>query len=123
MYHYSAKDHSLELLKSGDLRGMCVEFAAGQEWTRNASVLFLMTAAVARTAWKYRIPRVYRAFLLDAGHLSQSFLLVSTALGLGAFCIGIINDLRIEKELGVDGVNETVVFAVGVGQPAMKTRP
>jgi len=74
-----------------------------------------MTAVVERTAWKYRIPRVYRAFLLDAGHISQSFLLVSTALGLGAFCIGVISDLSIERELGIDGVNETAIFAVGVG--------
>jgi SagB-type dehydrogenase family enzyme len=122
IYHYSVKDHSLELLQSGDFRDKCVKFAAGQEWTRDASVLFLMTTAVSRTAWKYRVPRVYRAFLLDAGHLSQSFLLVSTALGLGAFCIGIISDLTIEKELGIDGVNEAVLFAVGVGRPVAKTR-
>lgn len=120
IYHYSVKDHSLELLKTGDFRERCVTFSAGQTWTKNASVLFLMTAVVARSAWKYRIPRVYRAFLLDAGHLSQSFLLVSTALGLGAFCIGIISDLAIEREIGIDGVNETVLFAVGVGQPEKK---
>jgi SagB-type dehydrogenase family enzyme len=122
IYHYSVNYHSLELLRAGDFRDMCVKFAAGQGWTRNASALFLMTAAVSRTAWKYRIPRAYRAFLLDAGHLSQSFLMVSTALGLGAFCIGIINDVGIESELGIDGVNEAAVFAVGVGQRARKTR-
>jgi SagB-type dehydrogenase family enzyme len=122
IYHYSVNHHSLELLRAGDFRDMCVKFAAGQGWTRNASALFLMTAAVSRTTWKYRIPRAYRAFLLDAGHLSQSFLMVSTALGLGAFCIGIINDVGIENELGIDGVNEAAVFAVGVGQPARRTR-
>jgi SagB-type dehydrogenase family enzyme len=118
IYHYSVRNHSLELLKEGDFRDKCAEFSAGQEWTRNASVFFIMTAVVPRTAWKYRIPRVYRAFLLDAGHLSQSFLLSSTALGLGAFCIGIISDVTIEKELEIDGVNETVLFAVGVGHSA-----
>jgi SagB-type dehydrogenase family enzyme len=117
IYHYSVRDHSLELLKLDDFREKCVAFSAGQAWTRNASVFFIMTAVVARTAWKYRVPRVYRAFLLDAGHLSQSFLLVSTALGLGPFCIGVISDITIEKELGLDGINETVLFAVGVGQP------
>jgi SagB-type dehydrogenase family enzyme len=76
-----------------------------------------MTAVVARTAWKYRAPRVYRAFLLDAGHLSQSFLVVATALGLGAFCLGIVRDKLIEKELDLDGISETVLFVVGVGQP------
>jgi SagB-type dehydrogenase family enzyme len=116
IYHYSVKDHSLELLKKGDFRKKCVTLTAGHAWMEKCSVLFIMTAVVARTAWKYRIPRVYRAFLLDAGHLSQSFLLVSTALGLGACCVGTISDLAMEKELGLDGITETVIFAVGVGQ-------
>jgi hypothetical protein len=81
-----------------------------------------MTAVVARTAWKYRAPRVYRAFLLDAGHLSQSFLLIATALKLGAFCIGIVSDTLIEEELNLDGISETVLFVVGVGQPLKSSR-
>ncbi len=117
IYHYSVRDNSLELLKAGDFRDRCVTLTAGHSWTRNASVLFIMTAVVARTAWKYRVPRVYRAFLLDAGHLSQSFLLIGTALGLGAFSIGIVRDNLIEKELDLDGISETVIFVVGVGQP------
>lgn len=120
LYHYSVRDHSLELLKAGNFKERCVAYSAGQAWTRNASVFFIMTAVIARTAWKYRIPRVYRAFLLDAGHLSQSFLLISNALGLGAFCIGILCDTLIEKELSLDGVTETALFAVGVGQPIKK---
>jgi len=115
IYHYSVRDHSLELLKAGDFRERCVTLTAGHSWTRNASALFVMTAVVARTTWKYRVSRVYRAFLLDAGHLSQSFLLVATALGLGSFCIGIFRDNLIEKELNIDGISETVLFAVGVG--------
>ncbi len=55
--------------------------------------------------------------MLDAGHLSQSFLLIGTALGLGAFSIGIVRDNLIEKELDLDGISETVIFVVGVGQP------
>ena len=117
IYHYSVKDHSLELLKLGDFREKCVAFSAGQAWTKNASVLFIMTAMVARAAWKYRVPRGYGAFLLDAGHLSQSFLLISTALGLGPFTIGVISDVTIERELGLDGITETSLFVLGVGRP------
>ncbi len=120
LYHYSVQDNSLELLKRGDFRERCIAYSAGQTWTKKASVLFIMTAMIGRTSWKYRVPRAYRAFLLDVGHLSQSFLLVSNALGLGAFCIGIIGDTLIEKELNIDGVSETALFAVGVGQPARK---
>jgi SagB-type dehydrogenase family enzyme len=118
IYHYSVRNHALELLKKGDFRERCAALTAGHSWMKRASVLFIMTAIVARTAWKYRIPRVYRAFLLDAGHLSQSLLLVSTALGLGACCLGTIGDLALERELGLDGTTETVIFAVGVGQTA-----
>lgn len=117
VYHYAVRSHSLEMLKPGDFREKCVALTAGHSWTRNASALFIMTAVVARTAWKYRTPRVYRAFLLDAGHLSQSFLLVATALGLRAFCIGIVSDNLIEKELSLDGISETALFVVGVGRP------
>ena len=120
LYHYSVMDDSLELLKGGDFRERCVEYCAGQDWVKQASAVFFMTAVVARTQWKYRDPRAYRALLLDTGHLSQTFLLTSTALGLGAFCIGVISDLLIEKDFGLDGVNETVLFAVGVGRPAKK---
>lgn len=122
IYHYSVRDHSLELLKAGDFRDKCVALTAGHSWTRNASALFVMTAVVARTAWKYRSPRVYRAFLLDAGHLSQSFLLIATALKLGAFCIGITGDTMIEEELNLDGISEMVLFVVGVGQPLRSRR-
>ncbi len=118
IYHYSAKNNALELLRKGDFRDLCIKFSAGQTWTRETSAFFIMSAVVQRTAWKYRIPRVYRALLLDAGHLSQTFLLASTGLGLGAFCIGILSDSTIEKELGLDGVNEIALFAVGVGHRA-----
>lgn len=120
LYHYSVQDHSMELLQRGDFRERCIAYSAGQTWTEKASVLFIMTAMIGRTSWKYRVPRAYRAFLLDVGHLSQTFLLVSSALGLGAFCIGIIGDTLIEKELNIDGVSETALFAVGVGQPTRK---
>jgi SagB-type dehydrogenase family enzyme len=117
LYHYCVEDNSLELLKTRDLREKCVEYCAGQEWTKKASAVFFMTAVVARTQWKYRDPRAYRALLLDAGHLSQTFLLTCNALGLGAFCIGIISDILIEKDLELDGISETALFAVGVGRP------
>ena len=117
LYHYSVEDDSLELMKQGDFREKCVEYCAGQDWVMQSSAVFFMTAVVERTLWKYRDPRAYRALLLDTGHLSQTFLLTCNALGLGAFCIGIIADLLIEKDLGLDGVSETALFAVGVGKP------
>jgi len=120
IYHYSVKDHSLELLKTGDFREKCLAYCAGQKWAKAASGVFIMTSVVARTTWKYRVPRTYRSLLLDVGHLSQTFFLVCTGMGLGPFCTGVMCDSLIESELGIDGVAETIIFVVGVGRPKAK---
>jgi nitroreductase len=53
--------------------------------------------------------------LLDAGHLCQTFLLVATSLGLAPFCTAALADSAIERDLRIDGVNESVIYACGVG--------
>jgi SagB-type dehydrogenase family enzyme len=115
IYHYSVKTNSFELLKAGDFRRRCLEYCAGRIWGENAAALFITTSVVARTTWKYRVARTYRTLMLDVGHLSQTFYLVCTALGLGPFCTGVTCDIVIEKDLGIDGVNETIMFVTGVG--------
>jgi len=80
--------------------------------------LFLMTAIFRRTMWKYNYARAYRVVLLDAGHLCQTFCLVATWLGLAPFCTAALKDTLIEKELGIDGIRESVLYVAGVGVPA-----
>src|SRR4029077_14875937 len=90
----------------------------GQPWYGEAWALVLITAVFERTEWKYPFPRAYRAVLLEAGHFAQTFCLVATALGLAPFCTLALADSLIERDLGVDGVSEAVLYAAGVG-----TRP
>jgi SagB-type dehydrogenase family enzyme len=75
-----------------------------------------MTAVFPRTQWKYESPRAYRVVLAEAGHLCQTFCLVATWLGLAPFCTMALADSRIEKDLGIDGVTESVLYAAGVGR-------
>jgi SagB-type dehydrogenase family enzyme len=77
-----------------------------------------MTAVVARTMWKYPHPRAYRVVLLDAGHLAQTFCLTATRMGLAPFTTAALKDSLIEKDLGIDGVSESVLYVAGVGEPA-----
>ena len=56
--------------------------------------------------------------LLDAGHLSQTLYLVATDRGLGAFVTDVINNAEIDERLGLDGIDEGVVAACGLGVPA-----
>jgi hypothetical protein len=53
--------------------------------------------------------------LAEAGHLAQTFCLVATWLGLAPFCTMALADTRIERDLGIDGVSESVLYAAGVG--------
>ena len=72
--------------------------------------------------WKYQHPRAYRVVLLDAGHLCQTFCLTATWLGLAPFCTAALKDTLIEKDLGIDGIRESVLYIAGVGLPAISAR-
>lgn len=118
VYHYSADRHQLALLRRGKARSRIERYLPGQEFFASAAALVIMTAVFPRTEWQYRFPRAYRVVHLEAGHFCQTFCLVATGLGLAPFCTAALADSIIERDLGVDGVSESVVYACGVG-----TRP
>jgi SagB-type dehydrogenase family enzyme len=115
LYHYAADKHCLERLRSGASSRQLVRYLGGQKWYGKAAALVLMTAVFRRPQWKYQSPRAYRAVLIDAGHLCQTFCLVATWLGLAPFCSMALADSRIEADIGIDGVSESVLYAAGVG--------
>ncbi len=117
LYHYAAGAHRLELLRGGASAAEAIRYLNGQSWFGGAAAVVLMTALFARTQWKYPGPRAYRAILIDAGHVCQTFCLVATWLGLAPFCTMALADSRIEADLGIDGVTESVLYAAGVGTP------
>src|SRR5512133_1785509 len=90
---------------------------AHQCWVRAAAAVFILTARIDRTIWKYTHAHAYRVLLLDAGHLGQTFHLVCTALGLAPFTSAAMHDEVIERELGLDGVVEVPVYAAALGRP------
>lgn len=115
IYHYSGADHRLALLRRGATSRHIVKFLADQWWYGGASFVVFMTAVFARTQWKYDYARAYRAVLMEAGHLCQTFCLTATWLNLAPFCTLAFADSMIEKALGVDGVSESVLYAAGAG--------
>lgn len=117
LYHYDAQHHRLELLRRGSMKRKAVQYCAGQRHVKKAAAVFLMTAAFPRSMWKYRMPRAYRVVLLDAGHLCQTFCLTATWLGLAPFCTAALKDSLVEKDLGLDGISESVLYVAGVGVP------
>jgi SagB-type dehydrogenase family enzyme len=115
LYHYHPRLHHLATISTNVTIAKAWQYCAHQDYVRNAAALFLMTAVFARTMWKYEHPRAYRVVLLDAGHLCQTFCLVATWLGLAPFCTAALKDTLIERDLGVDGISESVLYVTGVG--------
>ena len=118
LYHYAAKTRRLHLVRRGANSDLVATYLADQPWFRDAGALVLMSAVMPRVWWRYPHPRSYRAVLLEAGHACQTFCLAATWLRLAPFCTIALDDERIERDLGIDGTNEILLYAAGVG-----TRP
>ena len=117
LYHYHPAHHYLKMVSPNATSQKAWLYCARQNHARNAAALFIMTAVFRRTMWKYRMARVYRAVLLDAGHLCQTFCLVATWLGLAPFCTAALKDTMIEEDLKIDGIRESVLYVAGIGIP------
>jgi nitroreductase len=61
------------------------------------------------------LSRAYGVLLMDAAHLSQSFYLVCTQLGLGAFFTAAINSANIDDRLGLEVFSEGALAVSGCG--------
>jgi len=120
IYHYDAVGHRLQELRRGASREEVQTLLAGQWWFRDAALVAFLTAVFPRTQWKYKYARAYRAVLAEAGHLCQTFCLTGTWLGLAPFCTMALADTRIEKVLGLDGISESVIYAMGAGSRVRK---
>jgi SagB-type dehydrogenase family enzyme len=120
LYHYDVKQDELRRLRRGDFRAAAVRAASGQRWIGQAAFLCVMTAVFSRTLWKYAFETAYRVLWLDAGHLCQTFALLSTARGLGPFQTAAIQDSFIERLIGLDGVKEFPLYLCGAGVPRQR---
>jgi SagB-type dehydrogenase family enzyme len=116
VYHYGVRDHLLEEVASGDFRKDLVRAALFQEFCSEASAAFVWTAVFPRAKWKYR-QRAYRYVYLDAGHIAQNLALAAVGLGLGTCQVAAFFDDDMNTILGVDGVDESVIYLSAVGHP------
>ena len=116
IYHYAADIHGLERLRGAVSESRIREYFPQSKYFANASVLFFLTAVFDRQLWRYPYSRAYRAALIEAGHVCQTLLLTATWLGLAPFCVMGLADSLIERDLGIDGIRHSVLYAAGVGR-------
>ncbi len=115
IYHYNVKEAELVLLKEGDFGSDLCHAGLGQEMLEEAACVFIWTAIVERSKWKYR-ERAYRYIYMDAGHIGQNLYLAATALNLGCCTVGAFFDEEVDHLIGVDGKREISVYLGAVGR-------
>jgi SagB-type dehydrogenase family enzyme len=116
LYHFDPLRHVLEVRSPAASPLDALEEAAiYPEIVAGCAATLLVTGVFWRSRFKYGL-RGYRFVLLEAGHLVQNVLLACAALGLAAVPLGGFYDRPVDELLGVDGVNESILYAVCLGR-------
>ena len=115
LYHYNIKDHALDVLWDREFSDEDIDKIFTYPWVKDAAIGIVMTSVFWRNQNKYG-ERGYRYILLEAGHIGQNIYLVSEALGLKCCALGGTRDENLEKLIDIDGVTESVVYALAIGK-------
>ncbi len=115
LYHYLPMGHKIEFLKQPeDLKAFIGTSLQGQVWAAKANVVFYFSIDFYRVEWRYGI-YAHRVALIDAGHITENLYLAATSLGLGGCAIGAVDGRYCDESFGLDGVDETIMYAMPVG--------
>ena len=117
LYHYHAGQHAMERLGRAPSADRLASYMPASRHFLGASAFVFFTAVLQRQLWRYPYSRAYRAALIEVGHVGQTFCLAAAALKLAPFSLMGLVDALIERDLGIDGITETVLYAAGVGRP------
>jgi len=115
IYHYNVKEAQFVSTREGSFGRELSQAALGQEMLGEAACVFVWTAIVERSKWKYR-ERAYRYIYMDVGHIGQNLYLAATGLNLGCCTVGAFFDDEIDHLIGIDGKSEISVYLGAVGR-------
>jgi len=92
-----------------------MEASLGQQFVLHAGVVFLWVAVPYRMTWRYS-ERGYRELHKDAGHICQNLYLAAEAVGCGVCAIAAYDDEAMAALLGIDGVEQFVIYLATAGK-------
>ncbi len=115
LYHYDVENFSLDRLSETDSAEAVAAACLNQKFMAHSAVSFLWSAVIRRSMSKYG-NRGMRYILLDAGHICQNLVVAAEATGNGACPVAAFYDDEVNKLLGLDPKEETVLYAASVGK-------
>jgi len=113
IFHYYVNNNSLERL--ADYKKKDLNKIINLKWVNKAGCIIIITAIFKRHTVKYG-NRGYRNILVEAGHMAQNFYVIANALNLGICGVGGYLDDQVNALLDVNGVDESVVYLLAVGE-------
>jgi len=122
IYHYQAKNHTLELLRQSELTEDFIDelnaSVCGQTWSTKAGAILFYSYIPYRAEWRYSFD-AHRVAMMDAGHTMENVYLAASALHLGACANAAVSAPVADKMFRLDGEEEFALCCVPVG----KTEP
>jgi SagB-type dehydrogenase family enzyme len=115
LYLYNWEDHTMALVRTGDVRPSLTKAALGQSMVARAPISLVFTAMYARTTQRYGQRGELRYVHMDVGGAGQNAHLQAEALGLGTVIIGAFRDEAVKEVLGVR--DEEPLYIMPVGRP------
>lgn len=113
IYHFDPGEFNLTMLRKGDYSGYLYEYTGRNDATRKLSVAFIFSSLAWRNAWKYR-ERSYRHWFWDCGVILSNMISLLNSKCLNYELITGFVDNKIDKLIGIDGIEEATVAIVAV---------
>jgi SagB-type dehydrogenase family enzyme len=116
LYRYLAIENQLVRLEVPEnINELITKACLEQSQVETSAVTFLWMAVVERMFWRY-VERGYRYLQLDAGHVCQNLALGAEQLDCGICPIAAFNDEELNGVLGLDGVQQFVIYLASLGK-------
>jgi SagB-type dehydrogenase family enzyme len=116
LYRFMASEHRLRIIDlEPGLDDKVTAASLRQATVKNSAATFIWVAVPYRMNWRYD-ERGYRYLHLDVGHVCQNLYLASEAIGCGVCAIGAYDDDAVNTLLGLDGVDQFVIYMAPVGK-------
>ncbi|HUC86888.1 MAG TPA: YcaO-like family protein [Candidatus Saccharimonadales bacterium] len=116
VYCYNHRSHSLSYCGMRDRYQVQVALDS-LDMSNGAPMVVCLVASMDIVATKYA-NRGYRYALIEAGHIAQNIQLFCSSEDFGVMEYGGFDDNRLKKLLGLAGVNQMPLLALGVGRVA-----
>ena len=109
IYHFRPENHSVELVKQGDLRAEVARHALQQMWMAKAPLMLVITGEYNRSSMKYG-PRGVTYTHIETGHVGQNIFLQAEAIGLKAGIVGAFNNKKIIRAMGLSSSHDPLLI-------------